>query len=228
MAEPLSNRVAALRSEYREKYGMNLYDWLVYHQREIVFTQCRYMGLTAYKNPFDAWIYQEILFEVKPQVVVEIGSAHGGSTLYLAHLLDALGSGRVVSIDIDRTNYGARNARIIEITGDSSAGETLQAVQQLCAGQRTLIIHDGDHRHETVLRELELYAPLVTLGSYFIVEDGIVDLFEPGEMNFQGEGPLYATLEFADLHPEFEIDRTRERYLLTYNPCGFLRRRETA
>ena len=216
--------VAEIRDEYRRRYGMNLYDWLAFHQREVVFTQCDYFGIRAFKNPFDAWIYQEIIFEVKPEVIIEIGSAYGGHTLFLAHLLDSLGQGTVISVDIDRSNYQAQHERIIEVTGDSSAPVIVDEVSRHCAGKTVLIIHDGDHRRETVLRELRLYAPLVSQGSYFIVEDGIVDLFEPGEMNFTGEGPLFAIQDFIAENPDFIIDSSRERYLLTYNPHGFLKR----
>jgi cephalosporin hydroxylase len=182
------------------------------------------MGVRALKNPLDAWIYQEIIYEVGPEVIVEIGSANGGSTLYFAHLLYLMGNGTVVSVDIDRSNFHVGHERIILVTGDSSSPETIAKVTELCRGKTVLIVHDGDHRYEAVLRELRFYSPLVTIGSYFIVEDGIVDLFQPGEMNFNGEGPLPAVQHFLSENPNFEVDADRERYLLTYNPAGFLKR----
>lgn len=69
---------------------MTLREWLIYHQRNILFDKCSWMGSRALKNPFDSWIYQEILHEVKPEIVVEIGSNEGGSTLLLAQLLDLM------------------------------------------------------------------------------------------------------------------------------------------
>jgi cephalosporin hydroxylase len=216
--------VEEIREAYRGRYGMRLYDWLVFHQREIVFSQCSYFGVRTLKNPFDVWIYQEIITEVKPEVIVEIGSASGGSTLFLAHLLDALGGGSVVSVDIDRSSYQVRHERIIEVTGNSSAPETVARVFEVCDGRPALVIHDGDHRRQTVLHELRQYSPLVAPGSYFIVEDGIVDLFDASEMNFEGEGPLYAIQDFLAENRDFRIDFSRERYILTYNPHGFLQR----
>jgi cephalosporin hydroxylase len=183
------------------------------------------MGLPAYKNPMDAWIYQEILHEVRPQVLVEIGSAEGGTTLYFAHLMDLLGEGTVVSIDVDRSRFRARHPRIQVITGDSSSPEVVGRVREVAAGKSVLVIQDGDHRKAPVLADLEAYAPLVTPGSYLIVEDGIIDLFDPGDsIGTVEEGPLAAVEEFLAGHPEFAIDGARERYLLTYNPKGFLRR----
>lgn len=225
MLDSASNpSVESKQIAYREKFNMTLHDWLIYHQREIVFTQCTYMGLTAFKNPFDAWIYQEIIFEVKPEAIIEIGSASGGSTLFLAHQLDAIGQGIVVSVDIDHSSFQARHERIIEVTGDSSASDTVARVFEICEKRPSLVIHDGDHHRETVLNDLHQYSPLVGPGSYFIVEDGIVDLFKPGEMNFAGEGPLYAIHDFVTDNREFTIDLSRERYLLTYNPHGYLKR----
>ena len=212
--------------EYRKLYDtMTLKDWLLYHQQNIVFERCSWMGVTALKNPLDAWIYQELLFEVQPDVLVEIGSCHGGSTLYFAHLMDLIGKGTIVSIDIARDTYDVRHSRIVLLTGDSSSPEVLDRVAGLCAGKTAMVMHDGDHTKDAVLRELRAYAPLVTVGSYFLVEDGIVDLFAPEEgIGFRGEGPMRAVEAFLQETDAFEIDDRCERYLMTYNPMGFLRR----
>jgi cephalosporin hydroxylase len=88
-----------------------------------------------------------------------------------------------------------------------------------------MVIHDADHRKEQVLSDLERYAPLVTAGNYLIIEDGIVDLFRPGNgLGTWTDGPLAATDEFLRTNPHFQVDSERERYLMTYNPRGFLRR----
>ena len=218
-------RLLSPRGEYHRRWSLTLREWLLYHQREIGFRQSTWMGVPAYKNPMDAWIYQEILHEVRPQVLVEIGSAQGGSTLYFAHLMDILGAGTVVSVDVDRARFRASHPRIEVVTGPSASPEIVARVRELAAGKTVLVIQDGDLRQGPVLDDLEAYAPLVTLGSYLIVEDGIIDLFEPGDsIGTVEEGPLAAVEEFVARHPEFVIDAARERYLLTYNPRGFLRR----
>jgi len=204
---------------------MPLREWLAYHQREIVFDQCRWMGVPALKNPLDAWIYQEILWDVRPDVLIEIGSHSGGSTLYFAHLMDILDHGQVVSIDIDRSRFRVEHARITALTGDCAAPEIVGKVAALCHGRKVIVIHDGDHRRPAVRRDLELYAGFVSPGSYLIVEDGILDLFPPGDdFGWLAEGPLPAIDDFLAAHPEFEVDVARERYIVTYNPKGFLRR----
>lgn len=210
---------------YRRLYRMRLRDWLLYHQREVVHTQSTWMGVAALKNPLDAWIYQEILHEVRPEVVVEIGSAAGGGTLYLANLLDLLGAGRVISVDIDRSSFVARHDRITCFTGDSRDPRILAAVAEICDERAVLVIHDGDHRAGPVLEDLRNYGGLVSVGSYLIVEDGIIDLYQDGDgIGTVEEGPLVAVEHFLAEDDRFEIDERRERYLLTYNQRGYLRR----
>ena len=214
------------REEYGKHLKMSLRAWLLHHQKNIIFSKSSWMGVRSLKNPLDAWIYQEIIYEIKPDIIVEIGSYEGGSTLYLANLLDLLGKGTVVSIDINRDKYSVEHNRIVTITGDSSSLETVSEVSKLCSnGKSVLVIHDGDHRKEAVLKDLHLYSNFVSVGSYFIVEDGIVDLFEPGDgIGLCEDGPLLAVEEFLSKNSNFVLDAERERYILTYNPKGFLRR----
>ncbi|MFN2606527.1 MAG: CmcI family methyltransferase [Acidimicrobiales bacterium] len=191
----------------------------------MVFEDCSWMGVQTWKNPLDAWIYQEIVHEVRPDVIVELGSASGGSALFLAHLLELLGHGVIVSVDIDRTSFVAEHPRLLTVTGPSSAAATVEQVVELCRGKRALVIHDADHAKEQVLEDLHCYAPLVGVGSYLIVEDGIVDVFRPWEaLGVSYEGPLAAIEAFLRTTDDFEVDAGRERYVLTQNPRGFLRR----
>lgn len=214
-----------MRADYRRRFDMTLHQWLIRHQTDVVFGGCHWMGARAHKNPMDAWIYQEILWEVKPEVVVEIGSCYGGTTLFLSHMLDIMGSGTVVSVDIDRSKFEVKHVRIVEVTGDSGSPEVVARVSDLCLGKRTLVIHDGDHSCDPVLRDLRAYSPLVTAGSYLIVEDGVMDLFRPGDgIGTFAAGPLPAIETFLGEHPEFVVDTARERYVMTYNPKGFLKR----
>jgi len=213
------------RKSYHEKYKMSLRDWLIYHQKEIVIKQVTWMGTPIFKNVLDAWIYQEIIYEIQPDVIVEIGSGYGGSTKYFAHLLDIIDKGKVISIDKDRSIYHAEHKRITTLTGSSSDAEIIAKVAEACDNKTVLLIQDGDHSRQQVSEDLENYSKFISLNSYFIVEDGIVDLFHYGDsLGFEEDGPLAAVEEFLEHHPEFEIDSVRERYLLTYNPKGFLKR----
>ncbi len=213
------------RREYEERYKMSLRAWLLRHQKEIVFDQVFWMGKPIWKNVMDAWIYQEIVYEVRPDVIVEIGSKFGGSTRYFADLLELMKNGTVVSIDIDRSVYDLEHPRVKTFTGRSSDSDIIEAVGEICLGKNVIVIQDGDHRKRQVLEDLENYSKFVSLGGYFIVEDGIVDLYHFGDgLGFKEPGPLAAVEEFLEKNSEFVSDSSRERYLLTYNPKGFLKR----
>jgi cephalosporin hydroxylase len=213
------------RKYYQKRFEMTLRQWLIYHQREIVFNQVTWMGTPTFKNILDAWIYQEIIYEIQPDVIVEIGSKYGGSTKYFANLLDILGKGMVISIDIDRSAYNLVHKRVRLLTGNSSDPKILSKVECLCRGRTVMVIQDGDHRRKQALEDLENYSKYVSLNSYFIMEDGIVDLYHHGDgLGFQDEGPLAAIEDFLSRNSNFVIDSLRERYILTYNPNGFLKR----
>lgn len=214
------------RPDYENKFRGSLRDWLLRHQREIVFDQVSWMGRPVWKNVMDAWIYQEIIYEVRPDVIVEIGSKFGGSTGYFADLLELLKNGVVVSIDIDRSEYDLRHERVIALTGKSSDPEILEQVEELCRGKNAMVVQDGAHDKKQVMEDLVNYSKFVGEGSYFVVEDGIVDLFHEGDgLGFRDPGPLAAVEEFLSGNSDFESDLSKERYLLTYNPKGFLKRK---
>jgi cephalosporin hydroxylase len=188
------------------------------------WTNPKWLGVELLKCPFDLWIYQEILHEIKPEWILETGTAFGGSALYMASVLDHLGAGQVVSIDIVRKPDWPGHPRVSYLTGSSTSPEILDEVRRRVAGSsRVLVILDSDHKRDHVLEELRLYSPLVTKGSYVIVEDTNVN----GRPVFPGfgPGPGEAVDEFLRGHPEFERDASRERFFVTFNPGGYLRRR---
>jgi cephalosporin hydroxylase len=214
-------------AEYSAKYNMTVAEWMIYHQEQLIHQhRPHWMGVTTLKNPLDCWIYQEILWEIKPEVLVEIGSFAGGSSLFFCSLFDGLGQGEVLSVDLDRTHFQAKHPRLVEVTGDCSDPAVVSQVAARCVGKKVLVIHDGDHLKKAVLRDLRLYAGFVSVGSYFIVEDGVVDVFNPDEtaLGWNRAGPLAATREFLKENDQFVIDEERERYLITYSPRGFLKR----
>ncbi len=218
-----------MRADYRRRLDMTLREWLVYHHKNIVFDKCRWMGVKTLKNPLDTWIYQEIIFETKPDILIEIGSASGGSTLYFAHLFDMMGHGQVISIDIDRSTYGVKHNRVTEITGDSSSVGVIARVAEVCQGKNCMVVHDGGHRKEQVLADLACYARFVGSGSYIVVEDTVIDIFKPGDGVGQFyDGPLKAAEQFVESNADFVVDEERERYILTFSVRGFLRRTRPA
>lgn len=197
---------------------MRLRKWLLDHSYKGVTTERTWMGVRTLKNPLDAWVYQEILWETKPETIVELGSQAGGSALFFAHLLDVIGAGRVISVDVQRDNFVAEHPRIELVTGDTRSIEVVEEVRSRCAGH-TMLVHDADHRGEVVLEDLRNYGRLVSPGCYLIVEDGLGEVF--GHLK---PGPLWASEQFIAENPDFEVDGVRERHILTYNPRGFLKR----
>jgi cephalosporin hydroxylase len=187
------------------------------------WTNPKWRGVEALKCPFDLWIYQEMLHELRPEWVLETGTAHGGSAFFLASILDQIGSGQVVSIDIVANPARPAHPRITYLTGSSTSPAILEDVRRRIAGSpRVLVILDSDHRKDHVLEELRLYSSLVTPGSYVIVEDTNVN-GHPVFKDF-GPGPGEAVEEFLAGKPPFQRDASRERFFLTFNPGGYLRR----
>ena len=201
---------------------MTLREWIERYQREIVFERVQYRGVPAWKNALDLWIYQEIIWEAGVEVVIEIGARHGGTTLWLSDLLRVFRgeSATVICIDLERPSLQLP-ANVHFICGDSIAPETVAEARSVYRSRKTLVIADGNHAAHHVLEEMRLYSPLVSEGSYFIAEDGIVDAMEWKEYV---PGPMVAAQRFASETSEFVIDRSREKFLLTYAPGGFLKR----
>lgn len=201
---------------------MTLRQWIERYQSEIVFERVQYRGVPAWKNVLDLWIYQELIWEAGIEVVIEIGARHGGTTLWLSDLLRNFRgeSATVISIDLEQPPLQLP-ANVHFIRGDSIAPETLAEARAVRRGRKTLVIADGNHAARHVLEEMRSYSPLVSEGSYFIAEDGIVDVMDWTEHT---PGPLVAARQFASSTDEFVVDRSREKFLLTYAPGGFLKR----
>jgi cephalosporin hydroxylase len=191
-----------------------------------VMNETSYFGVKALRSPIDSWIYQELIVAAKPDVIVEIGNELGGGLLILAHLCDLLGHGRVIGVDLehDRVPDAVRNhARITLIDGD--ACDSFSKVRKLVGvGERVLVIEDSAHTYENTLDVLRLYSNLISPGDYFIVEDSIC---HHGLTVGPSPGPYEAIEDFIKENAEFEIDRSRESFLITWNPKGYIRRKSS-
>lgn len=182
-----------------------------------------YFGVRTFKSPIDFWVYQEILFETRPDVIVEIGNFCGGSTLALAHICDSLRQGEVIGVDLTHDSVPLivrEHPRVRLIDGD--ACEVFPRVAATVGNGRTvLVIEDSSHTYDNTLAVLRTYSPLVCSGGYFIIEDGIINHGIDGGPN---PGPYEAIETFVQENGDFEIDRSRESFLITWNPKGYLRR----
>lgn len=208
----------------RDRRVVRPFHRLFYNSGKQTWSDTHWLGVRAQKCAFDLWVYQELLHELRPAVIVECGTANGGSALFLASICDLLGHGEVVTVDVADEPGRPSHERITYLHGSSTAPEIVERVKQLVAGRApVVVILDSDHSRDHVLNELRLYAPLVSAGSYLIVEDSNVN-GHPVVPDF-GPGPAEAVTQFLVETNDFEIDRSREKFFLTFNPSGYLRKR---
>jgi cephalosporin hydroxylase len=188
-----------------------------------ILTRNRYFGIPTLKHPYDLWVYQEIVTDKRPDVIVEIGNFRGGSALALAHLCDQLNKGRVLAVDIDHADIApaARaHPRITFITGDAIA--VAGTVKGLIRDEETvLVIEDSAHTFAHTLGVLHAYCDLIKPGFHFIIEDSIC---WHGLDYGPSPGPYEAIEQFIKDNPAFVSDRSLENFVITWNPKGYLTR----
>jgi cephalosporin hydroxylase len=213
----------------------------------------RWLGRPIIQYPQDMAAMQELIWEIKPDLIIETGIAHGGSLVFSAAMLAMLdmceaieekksinpsqSKRKVLGIDIDIRSHNREaieahpmSSRIQMIQGSSISREIIDQVHSIAAQySKILVCLDSNHTHEHVLEELKAYAPLVSKGSYCVVFDTIVEDL-PKEMFPDrpwgpGNNPKTAVWEFLKTHPEFEIDKTIDhKLLISVAPSGFLKK----
>jgi len=206
-----------------KRFIVNNFHKLYYHSRKTTWNNTFWLGVPVAKCPLDLWNYQEIIFEVQPDVIIEAGPGCGGSTLFFASLCDLINKGRVISIELGDVSQKPQHKRIRYLSGSSISKEIEQQVQQLISdADKVLVDLDSDHTKEHVLQELTIYSKLVTPGSYIIVED--TNIAGHPIKPHRYPGPMEAVKEFLKTNPNFIIDKGREKFYLTFNPNGYLKR----
>ena len=189
------------------------------------FNDIAWLGNPIWQNVLDLWTIQETIADIKPHLLIETGTNRGGSSMFYAHLFDLLGRGDIITIDIKKL-HELSHPRITCLVGSSTGDEIAAAVRARAAACRgpVLVILDSDHAEDHVREELDIYAPLVTPGSYCLVQDGVIDTLTIFRRD--RPGPLPAIERFLETHPEFEVDLVRcERFLITHHPRGWLQRK---
>jgi cephalosporin hydroxylase len=182
-----------------------------------------WLGTRILKCPLDVWIYQEIIHELKPDFIIETGTAYGGSAHFMGVLCDVIGTGKIISIDIENQPDRPSHPRVQYILGSSVDPNIVQQVKSTIAGSKcVLVVLDSDHSRDHVFAELNVWGDVVTVGSYCIVEDSNVN-GHPVDAN-HGPGPTEAIDDFLARDKRFEIDPAREKFFLTFNPRGYLKR----
>jgi cephalosporin hydroxylase len=209
-----------LRESVRYKYSYN-FTW---------------MGRPIIQYPQDILAVQEIIWQIKPDLVIETGIAHGGSLIFYASMLELIGGGQVLGIDVDIRQHNRVEIeqhpmfkRITMIEGSSIDSEIVKQVYGFAKDKsKILVVLDSNHTHDHVLKELEIYSSLVTKDSYLVVFDTVVeDLPEDFFQNRpwgKGNNPKTAVKEFLRSSDRFEVDKNLEsKLLITVAPDGYLK-----
>jgi len=228
----------------KEAFELISNQWLKVGWNEKYVYTFSWMGRPVIQLPEDMIRIQEIIYRIKPDVIIETGVAHGGSLIYYASLFKAMEKGRVIGIDIEIRSH---NRTAIEkhelasyitlIEGDSTDEKIVDQVKALVKPDETvLVILDSNHTKQHVLRELNVYSSLVTKGSYIVVTDGSMkDLHDVprGNSEWIWDNPMAAALEFAAENPEFVIEQPEWAFneseltdVITHWPGAYLKRVE--
>jgi cephalosporin hydroxylase len=228
----LRNAVMVLAYRVAQKLGpsarvraeiVDQFNRLYYNSGKQTWSSITYRGVRIRKCPTDLWMYQELLHALRPELIVEAGTGFGGSAYYLADLCEAMGTGRVVTIDVISSPERPEHPRITYIEGSSTDAAVVAQVSKLRPNSGdVLVILDSDHSKEHVLDELRVWADWVPVGSYIIVEDTNLN-GHPSHPDF-GPGPMEAVDAFLAEDERFRVDPNLERLMLTFNPRGYLKR----
>jgi len=230
------------------------HNWVFHSMQQKYLYNFDWLGRPIIQYPEDMVAIQELIWKVRPTLIIETGIAHGGSLVLSASMLalldycEAVESGKtldpktsrrkVVGIDIDIRphNRGAIEAHPLSglinmVEGSSVDKNVIDKVHELAAGHKSVMVFmDSNHTHEHVLGELNAYAHLVTAGSYCVVFDTFVEdmppRYFPDRPWDSGNSPKTAVHEYLSTHPEFEIDKSIDnKLLISVAPDGYLRRR---
>ena len=197
-----------------------------------------WMGRPIIQYPQDMIAMQEIIWEIKPDYIIETGIAHGGSLIYYASLLELIGHGEVIGIDIDIREHNRKEIeahpmmkRIKMLQGSSIDKKNVEEIKNLVGDNKKIIVClDSNHTHEHVMSELKLYSPFVSLGSYIIVFDTIVEDLPEGYFSQKrpwgiSNNPKTAVQQFLKENDNFVVDEQIDnKLLISVAPQGYLKR----
>lgn len=211
--------------------------WVRSGWQQKISYEVAWLGIPVIQMPEDLMMLQELIWKVRPDVIVETGTAHGGTAVFFASILELLKKGRVISIDVEIRKYNRLaiqshpvSHRIALIEGSSSEEATaLRVRRQIYPNEKVMVMLDSNHSYAHVARELELFSPLVSPESYLAVFDGVMESISDapgGSPAWATDNPAAAVRDFLRTHPEFEEDRNYNRMKATYAPGGFLKRKE--
>jgi cephalosporin hydroxylase len=213
-------------------------EWMIKADKYKYTYNFSWLGRPIIKFPNDIVIMQEIIWQVKPDLIIETGIAHGGSIIFSASILELLGGdGQVVAVDIDIRQHNRREIekhpmykRITMFEGDSTSPEIVGKIREIAQTKSTVMVFlDSLHTHEHVLKEMELYAPMVSVGSYLVLPDTFIEYFPQGYYGDRpwdvGNNPMTALREFIRKNDNFIIDQEKvAKLMITEAFDGYLKR----
>jgi cephalosporin hydroxylase len=211
------------KSSSGSKDTVDQFHSLYYCSPERTWNNTRWMGRRTMRCPLDLWVYQEIIYKIQPDIVIETGTNEGGGAHYLASIMDVIGKGRVVGVDIEELDNRADHERITYIKGSSVDSDIIKKVSKMIEPDHiVLVILDSDHNMSHVLKEMNIYSDFVTKGSYMIIEDSNIN-GNPVMPNW-GAGPFEAIQKFLSENDSFEVDKGCEKFYMSFNPSGYLKK----
>ena len=183
-----------------------------------------WLGNPIWQNVADLWVTQEVISALRPSLIIETGTNRGGSSLFYAHLMDLLGHGSVITMDVDKM-HEISHPRVTCLIGDSTAEAMVSRVREAAekVTGHVLVILDSDHSTVHVRKELAAYHSMVTQGSYLLVQDGITDTLPAAAV--WRPGPLPAIEEFLAETPSFAIDQALcHKFPISHHPKCWLKK----
>lgn len=207
-----------------------------HYEKSRIWENNKWFGVPMYKLPFDAFVIQELIVNMRPDFIIETGTGYGGSAMFYASICELLREGHVITMDIEDkidssgifSNEWAD--RITFLHGSSTNNLILDKVKYIINeiwnnnNPRCIVLLDSWHTKEHVFKEMEIYSEFVPVGSYMIVEDSHAN-GHPVPWEYDDEGPMGAIEKWMELYGDsWEVDYSCEKHLMTFNPKGYLKR----
>jgi cephalosporin hydroxylase len=197
----------------------------IHYEKNRLWENTRWLGVPIWKLPFDAFVIQDLIYKIRPNIIIEAGTGKGGSSVFYASIQKLLDikDRNVITIDIKDNLFVADylNLNIVPLKGSSLNPDILKFVDLYTLPElTTMVILDSWHSYDHVLEEMKIYSNYVSVGSYMIVEDSHVS-GHPIKWEWD-DGPYEAIEEFIKNNNNFTIDKSCEKFIMTFNPSGYL------
>lgn len=232
---PLRKYVSVKKDKDTKELESVGWSWVQAAAKNKLSYEIDWLGVPVIQTPEDLILVQELIYRIKPDFIIETGIAHGGGLIFYASILELLGKGKVIGIDIEIREH---NRKVLEahplfkrieiFEGSSVSEEILREIKKrLPKDSRVIVFLDSDHTKPHVLRELELYQEFVGIGGYLVVFDThTANLAKEGvaDEKYINNGPREAVEEFLKNNDNFEIDKEFNKLFVSYSPDGYLKR----